>query len=426
MLSRSESNLSRSTSLRTTWLAALLLYACSAQPDGLFETRNVVNARLAQAEQKSASDKSLDRTLAEVMVTQIRDSKDQSMRLKLAHNLGDFEEDWVVPHLLVSLSYERDEGTRLEIARTLARHNNWAGLDTLYLLASNGTQEAIRTNARRSLDELARDAEVQDADALWRLWNHGDMDEKLPFAEPSALYRFEVWKRIAQLADENHGDALFALSNSQAWVAAPLAAALHDENKQLAQRAAQCLQGLGVRGNIAGPDLVLALEAPWLATQAAAALGRVAYPAAGSALVRCLAPDREPELRLAATRSLGLLGLPATVPALEGLLAKSEPTSLRSAATAALIRMNSGEAPIRVALALLREGGEPAAEVESALGLWLEQSAKVGDERSRTALESWNAPVTPPSIEPTPAEILLRRTQRAAAIESLLSGSAQE
>ena len=350
-------------------------------------------------------------------------SPDSWVRAQAAWRLGTTGADWLVPRLLLRLKYETDPETVVWLASTLGAYRNYDGLAVLWRFRNDaGSSEELRNSAQERLESLARDAGLDSPEQHWELWNVSDPDGRLLNESPSPRLRLEMWKWISQLSGEHFqlrgvDDARFVLSRMGSWVVEPLCEALHDEDVYVQVHAAQCLERMGSRATTAGPTLVEALADPGLAAQAAAALGRIAYPSA-EPILRSRLQDRGTahELRVACAASLGELGLGSSVRPLEALLLdETEPFDLRQVSANALVRLGAGD---RAAAFLIEALGDPDADqpgAEEQLERWLRERE---DEAGRALLESWDALAPPPGIIPTTQQARERRAARRALFES--------
>ncbi len=349
-------------------------------------------------------------------------SPESWMRAQAAWRLGTTDSDWLVPRLLLRLKYETDPETVVWLASTLGAYRNYDGLAVLWRFRNDqGSSEELRASAQERLDSLARDAGLDSPEQHWELWNVADPDRRLLNTSPSPRLRLEMWKWISQLSGEHFqlrgvDDARFVLSRMGSWVVAPLCEALHDEDVYVQVHAAQCLERMGPRATEAGPALVQALADPGLAAQAAAALGRIAYPSA-EPILRARLTDRATahELRVACAAALGELGLGASVRPLESILTDTaQPYDLRQVAANALVRLAAGDRASEFLIAAL---GDPDADqpgAEEQLERWLRSRE---DEAGSDLLEAWDALAPPPGIIPTTEQARARREARRELLE---------
>ena len=319
---------------------------------------------------------------------------DPWLRAHCAWRLGMGTQDWVVPGLLLCLRYETNNEAVIYIARALAHHRNYSGLDALYVVSRQDPAENLRQAALGALSELASAANFADPADLYRAWKDGD--ERLLDAPFSPAHELEVW-RILKLFGEWQlrpvDDGRFVLSLEHHKVTPLLVAALDDENRYVRVHAAQCLERLGGRAASAGPRLLELIDDPQMTEQVMLALGALRYAPAEPALLERASPSRTLEIRMSATQALGVLGLASSEPHLRGQLAEKLPGDLRAALLGALV----GCAPANVSVQEARElrsfmvGGEvDSAAPELALDSWLIHRASV-EEGSRAALEAWRA-----------------------------------
>lgn len=319
---------------------------------------------------------------------------DPWLRAHCAWRLGMGTQDWVVPGLLLCLRYETNNEAVIYIARALAHHRNYSGLDALYVVSREDPGDNLRQAALATLSELANTAGYADPAELYRAWKEGD--ERLRDAPFSPAHELEVW-RILKLFGEWQlrpvDDGRFVLSLEHHKVTPLLVAALDDENRYVRVHAAQCIERLGGRAASAGPRLLELIDDPQMTEQVMLALGALRYAAAEPALLERASPARTLEIRMSATQALGVLGLASSEPHLRTQLADKLPRDLRAATLGALV----GCAPANVSIEEARElrafmvGGEvDSALPEVALDAWLVQRATV-DEPSRAALDAWRA-----------------------------------
>ncbi|MCB9916745.1 MAG: HEAT repeat domain-containing protein [Planctomycetes bacterium] len=337
------------------------------------------------------------------------------MRAQAAWRLGQTDADWLVPRMLLRMKYETDNDTVVWLADSLATFGNYDGLRVLWSFANEGATDELRATARARLDDIARRAGVASAEQHWELWNVADPEGVLQ-RTPSARLVLEAWKAIDQLSGEHFqlrgvDDARFQLSRMGAWVVPLLCEALHDDDVYVRVHGAQCLERMGPRAVASGPTLLDALSDPSLAIEAAAALGRVAYPDAEPKLRELLlAATTRHELRVACAAALGQLGLGASLAPLEQVANDAaEPRDLRQTAAVALVRAGAGDR----AAAYLRDAlADPLADqpgAEEALELWLRGRT---DAAAKELLAAWSALAPPPGTFPTTAQADARRAQR--------------
>jgi HEAT repeat protein len=340
---------------------------------------------------------------------------DPWLRAHCAWRLGMGTQDWVVPGLLLCLRYETNNEAVIYIARALAHHRNYSGLDALYVVSREDPGDNLRQAALGALSELATAAGFADPAELYGAWKGGD--ERLSDAPFSPAHELEVW-RILKLFGEWQlrpvDDGRFVLSLEHHKATPLLVAALDDENRYVRVHAAQCLERLGARAASAGPRLLELIDDPQMSEQVMLALGALRHAAAEPALLERASPSRTMEIRMSATQALGALGLASSEPHLRAQLADKLPGDLRAAILGALV----GCAPANLSLQEARElrafmvGGEvDSALPELALDAWLVHRASV-DDGSRAALDAWRAIKGADSRE--------RVSRRAQALDALL------
>jgi len=323
--------------------------------------------------------------------------------------------DWVIPRLLRRFKYEKDEETAIWLASTLAAHGNYSGLEALWRLQGEGATEEIRSRAAERIQTLATEAGAESVEALWQLWYAADPERLLHRGTPSPRLSRELWREIEQLSGEHFqlrgvDESRFILSRLGAWATEPLCSALHDTDLYVRIHSAQCLERMGPRAVNGGPALVDALTDSSLAINAAAALGKVGYPAAEPVLRRLAAGvGTSHELRVACTASLGAIGLSASLITLEELLASDTPPDLRQAAAHALVVMGAGDSGVVYLFGALSDPAADQPGAELSLGLWL---AGREDEASKALLENWRALDPPPGIIFSEQEAAEVREQR--------------
>jgi HEAT repeat protein len=346
---------------------------------------------LAAVDTRAAADALLARL--ELMRKQV--DPEAWIRAQCAWRLGQMEQDWTLPRLLVCLRYEKDYDTVVWIADGLAGHGNLAGLGALDLIVTDDTFAEARAQATEELAKLAQERDCADVAELWRIWNGEDPQGKLKPREPTPALRLEIWRVIRSLAEfqlRGVDDARFVLSNMNAWVVAELAEALGDESRYVRVHCAQALERMGPQAAAAGPRLVEALADPELAADAAAALGSIGYAPGRPALVELLAQRVPLELRVAAARSLGQIAARRApdlecAQTLEPLFAAREPLELRAAAAEGLVRAAPLERTGAAAQFLLEQMASTAIDPtgpERALDDWI---ARRAEDRSAAALE---------------------------------------
>lgn len=358
---------------------------------------------------------------AEWLVLRVESAKEPWIRANAAWQLSRSSQDQVVPRLLLRLKYELDGETVIWMATALAHFRNWAGLDGLGVLASTGATEEIRASATERIGTLAREAGVEDAATLWKIWAGTEAEGRLGRAEPSPRHRLEVWRCIERLARQDLrsvDDARFVLARCAGWAVGPLTEALHEETTYIRTHAAQCLERMGHRAASAGPTLVLALADPRLAPNAAAALGSIGWPPAAEPLVKCLDSGVDPEVRNAAAQALGVLSDPAAVEPLREIVSAEEPIDLRQTAAQSLVSLGRGDEVAAFLVECLGSQRADASAAEAHLETWLASRAAGGDEEARAALESWKALAPAPGTMPAPAETAARQRDRLRILES--------
>lgn len=342
------------------------------------------------------------------------------LRAQAAWRLGEVDADWIVPRLVRRLKYEKDEETVVWMASTLGAQGNYAGLEGLWTLRNQARDEQVRSTATERLAALAEGAGCATPEEHWELWHSADSEGRLARETPSPRLLLATWELIAELSGEHFqlrgvDEARFALSRLGSWATEPLARALHDEDVYVRVHAAQCLERMGARANRAGSALVQALADPTLAGQAAAALGKVAYPSAEPVLRGLLADEAtEHGLRVACADALAGIGLSASIPALEKRMLSGAPLDLRQACAASLVRLGAGH---RAADFLLGALADPAADrqgAEATLEEWL--AAAEGDV-ARETLQEWRSLAPLPGVIPTREEVDGRLEARHALLE---------
>lgn len=344
----------------------------------------------------------------------VRDSRLVWQRANAAYFLRETSRDEVVPELILRLKYEKDHGTVVWIAATLARFGNYAGLDGLFAVA-NGPDGEASAAAEAELARLADEAGLSDAAELDAAWREGG---ELPRHEHSPHLKLALWKWIARLAEfqlRGVDDTRFLFERMGAQAAELLAQALHDENVYVRVHAAQCLQRMGPRGRGAGPELLAGLNEPELGPHAAVALGRVQYAEAAEALAERLRPPTPLNLRLACARALGFLGEPSAVEPLTELF-EDELVDLRQAAAESLLSVRGERADVERALEFLLDPRVDPGSTERALRTWLASA----DDRT-PALDAWDALTPLPQTILTPEESRNLRSRRAAVVRESLS-----
>lgn len=342
---------------------------------------------------------------------------DPWLRAHCAWRLGMGAQDWVVPGLLLCLRYETNNEAVIYIARALAHHRNFSGLDALYVVSREDPAENLRQAALLALSELASAAGYADAAELYRAWKNGDA--RLGDAPFSPAHELEVW-RILKLFGEWQlrpvDDGRFVLSLEHHKVTPLLVAALDDENRYVRVHAAQCLERLGGRAASAGPRLLELIDDPQMSEQVMLALGALRYAPGEAALLERASPARTLEIRMSATQALGALALASSEAPLRAHLTEKLPSDLRAATLGALV----GCAPANVTSQEARElrafmaGGEvDSAAPELALESWLTHRAPA-DPAAAETLQRWRA------IKSTDSRS--RVTERAAVLNAVLGG----
>ena len=338
---------------------------------------------------------------AELLLSLVETGTPAWVRTHAAWRLGAHGHDFVVPRLLLRLKYETDHDCVIWIAAALARAGNYAGLGVLGTVARTSPSEELRRSALARTAEIAAAAGFEDPQRLWKAWLAGDPEGLLPARAPSPRLQLEVWRTIDRLREyqlRGVDDARYVLELLAAPAAGLLGQALHEDDVYVRVGTAQSLERMGPRGAAAGPELVSALAEPVLAPHAAAALGSVGHAPGEAALLRCLAPDTDPELFLAAVRALG--GFPrdagGAVEAEAQLRAlvdePSRPEEVRQAAAESLLARGAATPELVAALCgwLTSPRVDPAT-TERALGAWLARLAEGGSVRAEEVLAAWDA-----------------------------------
>lgn len=360
---------------------------------------------------------------ADVLAALVNSEKNRVpwVRAQAAFQLSKQSADQVLPFLISQLKYETDGETVIWIAAVLAKHDNFAGLDGLRVLAGQPANPDVQRDAQAMLEKIAADAKFASGDELWNAWNGADEARRVPREEPSPRLRLEVWKRIANLAEFDLrivDDARFALSHGAAWVVEPLTKALHDDVPHVRVHVCQCLERMGPRARAACTELVPALDEPSMGSSAAAALASVGCADAVDALVKHTAKGNAPEMRDAAAVALGKLGAQSAAPALRALLAPAEPLDLRQSAAQSLVSLGDDAAAAHVLLECLTTPGADPGAAETALEAWLTRRAGGGDAAAKQALDQWRKLAGDMRETPTAAQSLERQKQRAAFLKS--------
>ncbi|MDP6409066.1 MAG: HEAT repeat domain-containing protein [Planctomycetota bacterium] len=366
----------------------------------------------------------------EQLLTLFERASEGWLRANAAYALERAGSDWVIPRVIARLKYEKHPEAIVWAASCLSSLGNHAGLEALWGVrnTAGAADPALLAAVDERLGALAAVVGVDQPDEHLRLWASGDPTGRLGAPVPSARLRRAAWERISQLSGEHFqlrgvDDARFVLARLGIWIVDPLCRALGDSDRYVRVHAAQCLERMGARAVSAGPALVRALGDPDLATEAAAALGSVAYPEAEPALRALLAPRIGHERRVAAARSLGRLGLADSTVALEALIAPPEPLDLRQAAATALVALGAGDRIATTLLALLEDEAADRALAEASVETWL---ASRPDAAARTLLERWRALAPPPGIIPRVEQVAERQAARsrllAEALDGLLGG----
>ncbi|MDF1799887.1 MAG: hypothetical protein P1V81_11975 [Planctomycetota bacterium] len=385
-------------------------------------------------------------TAALALTREMADNDDPALRALAAWKLEGHPEDLAVGPLLKRIKYESDASVVPWIARALASHGNYAGVEPLRVLVEwYGSGSEAAGHLVSLAEEAGFEASLAGAAELEATWLAADPDGRLPTPAVSPRRELDAWRWIAGLADfqlRGVDDGRFVLVSYGTWVTPLLAEALHDEDQYVRLHVAQALQRRGPRAAVALPDLVAALAEPGLAPTAAGALGALGNPAAEAALVACLGPVEPAELRVAAARALGELGRESSVSALEALLAapaaggpKAFP-ELEQAVVESLVRLGLDSdlpaATTRVpdllrfsrdrfldattSMRVLREWIGAAAEAE------LEQDPEPESPGPAVTLrDAWDALAPDPFTPATPAEAAERRASRLALVEAALA-----
>lgn len=365
----------------------------------------------------------------------LESSRDGWARSHAAWRLSQGTQSWIVPRAILRLKYETDHEAAVWLADAVARFGNLAGLGALEGVAASGATEHVRQLAASVLARLVGAADAQalareggSADVAglrwaWSRWDGGP-SELFEEPQPSKRRELEVWRWIRALGEfqlRGVDDARFVLSSLGPAAATQLARALHDESRYVRAHAAQCLERMGPRGTVAGPELVKALAHPEVAPYAAGALGRLAYPGAEEALIACTAPGRDLGLRIGAARALGSLGLASSVPALRALLAPGEPVDLRQAAAEGIAYCGAGGSVAELLCGFLESADVDPASSGAALRFHLAGLGRRGDAAAAQALERWDALEPPAGVVETAERIARRWSDRAALARAALT-----
>lgn len=340
------------------------------------------------------------------------------VRARAAWRLSQGGPDHVVPALLQPLKYDKDHETVVWLATALARRANYSGIDGLIAITRVADSPAMQ-NAQYQLNAILQEVGLESVDELWRAWRSGDPEGLLPHPVRSERYRGEVWRWIGRLNEfqlRGVDDARFILERMDRDAAAVLAEALHERDVHVRVHVAQCLQRMGPRGVVAGPELVRGLAEPELAPHAAIALGRIGYAPALAPLRERLGSGTSLDLRLASARALGFLGDPAAAPDLRALF-DAEPAELAqaSAESVALLDADARDAAERL-LAWIEDPRVEPSSSERALRGWLYERG------ADDVIARWDELATPVDAVETLAEARARRAERVALVRAYLAG----
>jgi HEAT repeat protein len=383
---------------------------------------------------------------ADVIVRELAESGEPSVRASAALALAVSGKEHVVPAMLEQLFVEADSAVVREIAFALCILGNHSGVARLAELqahdpAAKGELESALEHAKQvnpsaQWDNLRGSA----AEILDRVWSNGDPQRLLSTNNPTPRQRLEVWRRIALLstraadappsADESldprererratqrRNAAEYALANGAPWTAELLAAALHDEDRGVREGAARALGRMGWRARAAATALVAALDEPSIAAESAKALGWIGEPQATEALVRALASDSDP-VRAAAASALGSLGAESASDSLRAVLKGREPVESRIAAASALTRLGHGDETEPVLIELLEKAEGDLTDVETLLEERLVAAKRDGRPGAIEALKAWLALRPPPSIAADAPSVAQRYRERAKVLRS--------
>ncbi len=360
-------------------LVSLGAAATALLREKLFDSDASQNVRLSAAQVlgETKTRAAADALVERIELPLVRQDPEGWLRAHCAWRLGNCEQDWIVPRLILTLRYEKHDETVVYLARTLAHFGVYSGLDALFVVASRAPEPEL---ARAALADLARDAGYDDAAALLRAWNDGD-EKALEAPSFSPARELEVWKRIERFSEwqlRGVDDSRFVLSREHAHAAPLLAAALDDADRYIRAHSAQCLERMGRRARAAGPKLLEVVDDPEIGDQVLLTLGAVGHEPAQATLIDRTARNWPLEVRVSAARALGLLGLASSASSLKALQSAEEPLDLRVAALCSLAACAPGEmtpAEAGVLLEHFTSGLVDSAGPEIALGRWLEAHA---------------------------------------------------
>lgn len=375
----------------------------------LLDPARLAEERAAAAEGLGALD---DPIADEVLVQALEKAPEPWLRAQAAWRLASTRSDHLLPRLILRLKYEKDAETVIWLAATLARLGSFAGLDGLCVLRDGAATEELRATSAARLAEIVEETGAADAEELVRDWKSGALETRLAAAKPSERLRLEAWRLIAGLSAWNLrgvDDNRFALSHLGAWVAAPLAAALHDADVYTRVHAAQCLERMGPRARAAGHELVLALAEPRTAPAAAAALGAIGFEPAGPELEAMLANSVDLELRVAAARALEKLPSPSALDLLGRVFRSDGPHDLRQAAAESLAGSERGAGVVPFLVECLTSPLADPGGAEAALERWISGSSAADPE----LVARWRELAVPLDRIETSDEATRRRAARA-------------
>ena len=384
----------------------------------LLDAARPAEERAAAAEGLGALD---DPTADEVLMQALEKASEPWVRAQAVWRLASSRHDHLLPRLILRLKYEKDAEAVIWLAATLARMGSFAGLDGLCVLRDGAPSEELRATSAARLAEIVERTGAADSEELVRDWKSGALEARLPAAEPSERLRCEAWRLIAGLSEWNLrgvDESRFVLSHLGAWVAVPLAAALHDADVYTRVHAAQCLERMGPRARAAGPELVLALAEPRTAPAAAAALGAIGFEPAGPDLEAMLAGSADLELRVAAARALEKFPSASALDLLERVFHADGPADLRQAAAESLAGSERGTLVVPFLVGCLTSPLADPGGAEAALERWISRSEADPELAAR-----WRVLAAPLDRIETADEAAHRRAARAELLRAAPAGA---
>ncbi len=346
-------------------------------------------------------------------------------RREAAWLLGQTDDDRMLLRMLLVLRYEKDSETVVWLSQALAHHGNYAGLDALGGVATQGTDVAELARTKQSEIVANFEPAVPDAKALAELWSSAKSHEVF-LREPSAELRLAAWRELAELSSERFqlrgvDDARFVLCRTGPWGARLVAEALLDADPFVRLHATQVLERMGARARPLAQKLHPLLRDPRTAHAVAEALGAIGAPESLPLLLAALDERHHYELRVAAAHGLARMRNDTAASQLRSLMqAEAVPSDLRLAAAGALLMCTDDRnAADLLVWGMEDELGDPLG-CEVTLGKWIESSAESGVEGFETLNEEWKQLSGPAPLLRTPSDTQTRLAKRTELVRTFL------